>query len=172
VESGAVARLEQPEYGYVWDRFSGRFGFRPGMRSDTWPAITEPTDSVTWSLDRLDDDSEYVLLDAMVAVVNAGMWACTPRTGTLLILDWQHECYRIRPHGITAEDGPAWPASMMPDGDYNAHLAEDFSYGTFGHPWEYTLCVMGSSLLDRVAVTLDTILVRRIREGGTPVHLC
>ena len=106
MKSGAVQRLEPPEYGRVWDRFSGRFGFRPGMRSNTWPAIREPPESVTWSLERLDDD------------------------------------------------------------------AEDFSYGTFGHPWESTLCVMGSPLLDRVAVALDTMLIRRIREGGTPVHHC
>ena len=57
---------------------------------------------------------------------------------------------------------------MMPDGDYNIHLAEDFCYGTFGHPWEYTLCVMGAPLLQPVTAELDSILTRRVREGGRP----
>jgi len=55
---------------------------------------------------------------------------------------------------------------MMPDGDYNIHLAEDFRYGTSGHPWENTICVLGAPLLERVASHLDEILLRRVREGG------
>jgi hypothetical protein len=86
--------------------------------------------------------------------------------GTLLILDWHHDCYRIRPHAITAKDGSHWPVSVMPDGDYNIHVAEDFRYDTFGHPWENTMCVMGAPLLERVASRLDELLLRRVREGG------
>lgn len=168
--SAPVEELEDLEYDRVWNRFRQRFGFRPGMSSTTWPAINEPPDSVTWSLSALDDDPGYARLDAMVAVINAGLWACTPPDGTLLILDWQHTCYRIRPHAITAAHGPHWPASMMPDGDYSIHLGENFAYGTFGHPWENTICVFGPPLLDRVAARLDEILVRRVREGGHPVN--
>ncbi|MEV0560909.1 DUF2716 domain-containing protein [Dactylosporangium sp. NPDC050588] len=146
----AVVRLKQAEYDRVWDRFSKRFGFRPGMARSTWPAIREPVESVTWSLDRLDDDPGDVQLDAMVAAVHAGLRECTPPRGTLLVLDWQHECFRIRPHRVAAGDGSVWVPSVMPDADYHIHLAENFSYGTFGHPWERTLCVMGSPLLDRV----------------------
>ena len=167
--TGAVAELDDPEYGRVWALFEQHFQFRPGMTSSTWPAIKEPADSVTWSLDALVDDPGYLKLDAMVDAVTAGLWACTRPEGTLLILDWQHACYRIRPHAITPDDGPTWPRSVMPDGDYNIHLAEDFSYGTFGHPWEHSICVMGARLLDHVPHTLDDILVRRIREGGMPV---
>jgi Protein of unknown function (DUF2716) len=43
------------------------------------------------------------------------------------------------------------------------------SYGTFGHPWEYSICVIGAPLLERVAPNLDDILVRRIRVGGKPL---
>ncbi|MEU7903391.1 DUF2716 domain-containing protein [Actinoplanes sp. NPDC049118] len=165
----AVETLEEPEYGRLWDRFRRQFAFRPGMTRATWPAIKEPVASVTWSLGALDDDAGYQRLDAMVAAVNAGLWACTPPDGTLLVLDWHHVCYRIRPHRITAEHSPAWSASMMPDGDYNIHLAEDFSFGTFGHPWEYTICVMGKPLIAEVADALDRTLLRRVRESGTPV---
>ena len=158
----AVELLRQPEYGRVWDAFERRFNFRPGMK----PAIDEPPESVTWSLDALDDDPGYRRLDAMVDLITAGLWACTRPDGTLLVLDWQHDCYRIRPHAITAAHAPHWPSSVMPDGDYSIHLAEDFSYGTFGHPWEYTICVMGDPLLSRVAEPLDELLGPRLREGG------
>jgi hypothetical protein len=163
--TGAVEELAGPEYTRVWTRFEVQFQFRPGMSSRTWPAIREPAESVTWSLDALDDDSGYAMVDA----VNHGLWACTSPGGTLLVLDWHHACYRIRPHAITAEDAPRWPDSMMPDGDYSIHLAEDFSYGTFGHPWEYSICVIGAPLLERVTPNLDDILVRRIRVGGEPL---
>jgi hypothetical protein len=166
--AAAVEKLESPEYERVWDRFEQRFEFRPGMEGRTWPAIKEPADSMTWSLAALDDDPGYMKLDALVDVLNGGLWACTPPERTLLILDWHHDCYRIRPHAITAEHAPRWPTSMMPDGDYNIHLAEDFRYGTFGHPWEHTICVMGAPLLQRVTTDLDSILLRRIREGGRP----
>ncbi|MBU2666247.1 DUF2716 domain-containing protein [Actinoplanes bogorensis] len=165
--AAAVEKLEDGEYEQVWRRFRHEFAFRPSMASRTWPAIKEPADSVTWSLASLDDDPGYAKLDAMVDAINDGLWACTATEGTLLILDWQHDCYRIRPHAMTAKDGPRWPASMMPDGDYNIHVAEDFRYGTFGHPWENSICVMGAPLLQRVASSLDEILLRRVREGGT-----
>ncbi|MFI5906083.1 DUF2716 domain-containing protein [Dactylosporangium sp. NPDC051541] len=164
--AAAVERLDEREYRRVWARFERQFEFRPGMDSAGWPAIREPADSVTWSLAGLDDDPDYLKLDAMVEAVNDGLWACTGPEETLLILDWHHDCYRIRPHAITAADGPHWPASMMPDGDYSIHLAEDLRYGTFGHPWEYTICVLGAPLLERVAARLDEILVTRVREGG------
>lgn len=33
-----------------WDRFTDRFGFRPGIAESTWPAIAEPMPSITFDL--------------------------------------------------------------------------------------------------------------------------
>ncbi|WP_240956561.1 DUF2716 domain-containing protein [Micromonospora sp. HNM0581] len=55
----------------VWDRFYATFDFRPSI--DRFPAITEPTPSVTWSLSGLDDDLGYTRLDRMTEVVHAGL---------------------------------------------------------------------------------------------------
>ncbi len=33
-----------------WDRFTDRFGFRPGLTEPDWPAIAEPTPSITFDL--------------------------------------------------------------------------------------------------------------------------
>jgi hypothetical protein len=147
--------IPDDEYGPVWDRFYERFRFRPGMDPATWPAILEPVPSVTWSLDPLLGD-----LDDPVLAALAG---CTPPDGALLALDWQHDSYRVWPHRA-GDDG--WPLSVYPNGDYYSFLAEDLSFGTFGHPWERSLCVFGAPLLDRVADQLDGILPRVLRRDG------
>jgi hypothetical protein len=156
----SVRPLDDEEYRQAWDRFYERFRFRPGMDPATWPAILEPVPSVTWSLDP--DDRH----DDVVEVVHAGLTACTPPGGTLLILDWQHDCYRVWPHRLAAA---GWPLSPVPAGDYYIHLAEDLSFGTFGHPWESSLCVFGAPLLDRVAGPVGRILPRVLRRDGRPV---
>jgi hypothetical protein len=145
-----VELIPDDEYGPVWDRFYDRFRFRPGIDPATWPAIFEPVPSVTWSLDPLLGD-----LDAPVLTALAG---CMPPDGSLLALDWQHDSYRVWPHRA-GDDG--WPLSVYPNGDYYVFLAEDLSFGTFGHPWERSLCVFGARLLDR-------ILPRVLRRDGRP----
>ncbi len=47
---------------------------------------------------------------------------------------------------------------MFPDGDYHIVLTEDMTIGTFGHPWEQTLCVFGAALVDTLAQTLTSWL--------------
>lgn len=95
----------------VWDRFYATFDFRPSMRS--FPAITEPTPSVTWSLTGLDDDPGYTWLDRMTEAVHAGFTALVGM-GSILCLDWQHPCYRVWPSLIGPENidppcKPGWP---------------------------------------------------------------
>ncbi|MEV0150210.1 MULTISPECIES: DUF2716 domain-containing protein [unclassified Nonomuraea] len=44
-------------------------------------------------------------------------------------------------------------------------LSEDMTNGTFGHPWEQTLCIFGSSLLPELAPLLTSWLpVKRARS--------
>jgi hypothetical protein len=149
--------LRDPEYAEVWDRFEAAFSFAPSMTR--WPGIREPTPSVTWSL--ADDD---LSIDDLDAAVRAGLTACTPPGGTLLALDWQHTSYRFAPH---ADD--RWPPGVFPDGDYFALVAEDLSYGSFGHPWEPSLCLFGADLLAVAAADVDRVLGGRVlrRDGIT-----
>ncbi|MEU5671031.1 DUF2716 domain-containing protein [Micromonospora sp. NPDC047753] len=39
--------------------------------------------------------------------------------------------------------------------DYYAFLTEDMTEGTFGHPWEQTLCVFGSHLMPKLVPLLS-----------------
>lgn len=57
---------------------------------------------------------------------------------------------------------------MFPNGDYYAFFTQDFSAGTFGHPWEQSLCVMGAPLVGTLGVSLRTWLPV-LREGGLPL---
>ncbi|MFA7767591.1 DUF2716 domain-containing protein [Streptomyces sp. NRRL S-448] len=41
-----------------------------------------------------------------------------------------------------------WPGSVYPDGDYHLYRTPELRFGTFGHPWEHTLCVFGAPLRD------------------------
>ncbi|WP_354644540.1 DUF2716 domain-containing protein [Kitasatospora camelliae] len=41
-------------------------------------------------------------------------------------------------------------------------------FGTFGHPWERSLCVLGAGLLDLVEESVHRVLPRVLRRNGTP----
>lgn len=50
---------------------------------------------------------------------------------------------------------------------YYAFLTDDFSTGTFGHPWEQTLCVIGDAMIDTLGRSLLTWLPLT-RMNGAP----
>ncbi|MFG2716477.1 DUF2716 domain-containing protein [Streptomyces goshikiensis] len=165
-----VVQLSEAEYRDVWDRFDAEFAFRPGMNPAKWPAIKEPLDSVTWSLASLDDDPAYERLDRLVEVVKQGLTACVPPHGTLFALDWQHTSFRFSPHLVRGSEQERWPLSPYPDGDYYIYLSKDFLTGSFGHPWEGSLCLFGQDFLDVASAKIDGILGSPIRMSGLPHH--
>ncbi|MFE4974859.1 DUF2716 domain-containing protein [Kitasatospora sp. NPDC056651] len=175
--SEALRRLYDPEYTDIWGRFHAGFGFRPSMH--VFPGITEPSPSVTWSLDALDDDPGDRKLDRLVDVVQDGLAQCCRPGESLWILDWQHTCYRLRPdlpatdmflsRVLEGRSREGWPFGPVPDADYAVFLADDLRFGTFGHPWENSLCVFGAELLAAVSEDVDQVLGRALRRDGLPV---
>ncbi|WP_030681270.1 DUF2716 domain-containing protein [Streptomyces rimosus] len=161
-----VAELSRAESDDVWRRFYSEFEFRPSMNSFQWPGIKEPAGSVTWSLAALDDDPDYVRLDRLGEAVQAGLTASVAPQDRLFALDWQHTCYGFLPHRVGGPDRMRWPLSPIPDGDYYIYLSNDFRLGSFGHPWEYTLCLFGREFVDAVAAEVDGILGPPIRRSG------
>ncbi|MFI2297331.1 DUF2716 domain-containing protein [Actinacidiphila glaucinigra] len=161
-----VAELADAEDRHVWDRFYQEFSFQPSISSLKWPAIKEPATSVTWSLATLPDEPDYERLDRLVEVVQQGLTSCVGPQGTLFALDWQHTSYRFTPQEVGGPGQPAWPLSPYPDGDYFIYLSEDFSMGSFGHPWEESLCLFGEALLDVVSTEVDKVLGASIRRAG------
>ncbi|WP_406335728.1 DUF2716 domain-containing protein [Streptomyces sp. NBC_00203] len=161
-----VTELAEAEYRSVWDRFYAEFAFRPSVNPAKWPAIKEPADSVTWSLASLDEDPGHLRLDHFVAVVEQGLTACVEPGARLFALDWQHISYSFAPHRVGGHGQEPWPLSPYPDGDYYVYLSGDFRLGSFGHPWESSVCLFGQELLDTVAAEVEDVLGPPLRRAG------
>lgn len=152
-----------------WAMFVAKFGeLRPGLHSEDWPAIVEPSPSITFDLRRGDGKSIAARIDA----TNAEALRCfveefddDPRW---VVLDWQHNGYRLDAAVHANTPDTEWRVPVFPNGDYYTFARPDFSEGTFGHPWEQTLCVFGPQLVETLGRTLATWLpVQRI--NGQPV---
>jgi hypothetical protein len=161
-----VVELDGVEQREIWARWHAEFDFRPSI--NMFPGIREPAPSATWSLDTLNDDPGYLKLDRFTVAVEQALATCTPAGKSLLVLDWQHTCYRVRPDLLAGDERPGWPLSPYPDGDYYIYLAEDFSYGSFGHPWEHTVCLFGAGLLAEAGHAVSRVLGRPARCDGRP----
>jgi hypothetical protein len=163
-----VAELGGVEETTIWDRWFAEFAFRPSMH--VFPGIREPVPSATWSLDTLNDDPGYLNLDRFSATVEQALATCTPDGESVLVLDWQHRCFRVRPDLLAGGERSGWPLSPYPDGDYYIFLAEDFSFGSFGHPWEHTICLFGAGLLAEADHAVSGVLGRPVRRDGRPAN--
>ncbi|MFI8823821.1 DUF2716 domain-containing protein [Streptomyces sp. NPDC053431] len=153
------------QWGGLWDRLYGEFGFRPSV--ERFPGIDEPVPSATWSLDALDDagsEKEEDLLDAFEAIIRDALTDLTPPGGLLGFLDWQHTGYVFDPHRVGRAGSPRWPGAAYPDGDYYLNVHPDLRFGTFGHPWEHTFCVWGQDLLAAVEKQLTALLGEPLRR--------
>lgn len=156
----AWTQVELDQYETFWEPFDARFGFRPGVDPSTWPAIREPSPSVTIDLSPIFDQEGPGFAAEAEAVNSLGLYAftCVTRPDEeLVVLDWQHPCYRFSPHrqAISMAD---WPVPIFPNGDYYVFLTGDLSMGTFGHPWEQTLCVFGAPLVQCLGDPLAAML--------------
>ncbi len=147
------------EYETYWGPFEERYGF-----------FNEPTPSVTIDLAPIFEAPGQARFNAGERAVNTlavlAMTQVFPEDQRLLVLDWNHPCRWFWPHRQALEPAPGWWWLVFPNGDYYAVVTEDLSTGTFGHPWEQTLCVFGQPMLDTLAPMLTSWLpVKRDRSG-------
>jgi hypothetical protein len=82
-----------------------------------------------------------------------------------IVLDWHHTGYvlDVVVHATTPDT--EWRVPVFPNGDYYLFARPDFSEGTFGHPWEQTLCVFGQRVTATLGLTLSTWLPQKRRDG-------
>jgi hypothetical protein len=151
----------------AWDAFKARFGFWPSTRPSEWPAIREPTPSITFDLADIQDGPQRA---AAYDAINAEALRCfvwsLPDVSEMTVLDWQHPAYRFDPSQQALTWRPDWAVPVYPNGDYYIFVNADMSEGTFGHPWEQTLCVMGPRLTASLGRSLAAWLPIKRRDGA------
>jgi hypothetical protein len=155
-------KLDEKAYTSIWDRFELTFDFHPSIEPRYWPGIQEPTPSVTYDIGWIYGNPEAETLEAELdeKVIDA-LRRCVPPSGRVYVLDWQHDCYVVDPHAVSAAD---LRVPVLPNGDYYLYLAPDVSFGTFGHPWEQTICVFGAPLLAAMDSNRPRLLSRPVRS--------
>jgi hypothetical protein len=167
-----------PEDERYWSLFDQRFSFTPGFEQPAPPGITEPVESVTFSLAPIYGSESRFLAGtaALNAEVLRAFVEVFPEDERVLVLDWQHPSYWFRPHiqarrlarehdGLGMLAASEWNVTPFPDGDYYIFLSEDQTTGTFGHPWEQSICVFGPALVAALAPCLQGWLPV-LRRGG------
>ncbi|WP_439661754.1 DUF2716 domain-containing protein [Lentzea sp. HUAS TT2] len=161
----AWTEIPDQRYRRLWDEFDQRFQFKPSIYPKDWPSIAEPRGSVTLDLAGIFQPDHFEAGCRRVdEVVLASLQRVFDEQTALLALDWQHPAYEFRPHRHTgAFTWPESPLSPFPDGDYHIFLTEDMDQGTFGHPWEHTLCVWGDDLVSDLVPELG-LPVKRSRR--------
>jgi Protein of unknown function (DUF2716) len=132
--------LSEREEDEAWERVKLRLRFRSSVSSGEWPGILEPRPFKTFSVAHFWETADKERLhDDLESKAAALFQACTDAETRLYALDWQHECYWLRPHHLTS--GERWIVPAFPDGDYYMFLSQDLDFGWFGHPWEQSICV-------------------------------
>jgi len=157
-----------PDYERYWTPFDDHFAFRPHVSPEVRPGILEPSGSVTLSLKPIFEGRPPVFATGAAAVnaeVLRAFVSAFDDTDNLGVLDWQHQGYWFRPHVHALTEEP-WRVSPFPNGDYYIFLTEDMMAGTFGHPWEQSLCVFGEALVDQLVPALSSWLPILRRKGG------
>lgn len=132
----------------------------------TLPGAAKPLPSVVYSIvEAYSGDFRFFERDLNAKTLTAFRRCVTPERFVYAI-DVQHEDYRFYPHrSFNSDDREAWRVPVLPDGDYFVFLAEDLSFGTFGHPWEQTMCVWGQPLLDAFALDMPLLFTEIVREN-------
>jgi hypothetical protein len=162
--------LTDAEQDDCWAAVDSSLAFQPSLGGR---GIIEPAESVTFSLAPIVNAGEAASAageNAVNAAVIRGLIEAFPEDEVLLALDWQHDCYRFRPHHSmewTINSQTMFSIAPFPDGDYYFLMRPDMSAGTFGHPWAESLCIIGRPLVQVVAPTLESWLPV-LRRGGKP----
>jgi hypothetical protein len=162
IKRAAWQQLDDDAHITAWDRFYAIYKFdrSPGL---TEPVIRDPTPSITFDLGDIGSGSSYA---AAVEAINAEAMRCFVSVlrdvDHLLVLGWQHQSFRLdfqqEAVDMTPREWVNGYPTVYPDGHYHAFLTSDLSEGTFGHPWEPSLCIIGERLVETLGATLATWL--------------
>jgi hypothetical protein len=169
--------LAVPEFAWVelewdfqrelWEEFQAEFGFHRGHKPADWPAIQEPTPSLTWDMSSIyQAGSGFVEAARPVAqLVCDVLRECTEYWDSVIWHDGVHPSAQYRPHRVTdVGDLEGWEFSHYPNGDYSIFVSKDFSFGTLGNHFEKSLCFFGSPVVEAMNKLNAGLLTRMLRR--------
>jgi hypothetical protein len=152
-----MEQFRERDYKLVWDKFESLYKFNPSVEPKNWPGIIEPSPSFTISLTE-SEDGDYPESEAITNYFRNIFNELEGSSKIRYILDWCHTCY----YAPDKFEKAPW---VYPDGDYAICLNESMSCGTFGHPWEKTICIFGEPLIELTRHSFPSKLSRVIREN-------
>jgi hypothetical protein len=156
--------FDNPRGEAVWERFVSQWKF-PAQASR---GLVEPAASVTWHLEAIDGHND--LIGELQRTIEHGLRASTRPGERVYYLHPFTQGYHFDPRLVGGPGQPPIPRPAYPDrGDYRLYTTEDLRLGTFGDPWECSLCVFGEDLLSEVENDLTALLGTVLRRGGQNV---
>ena len=147
---------DEEHYKRVWDRIYKEFSFCPSVDTQITP-FQFKMDYRTYKLSQFRwEQAEGLIEQILRSISNQEIYA----------LDWQHDAFLYLPgenRGTEWYDDArmcnVYFPSYYPDGDYYFFIAQDFSYGIFGHPWRKELYFFGEKLIAEFEKCEDQLLI-------------
>jgi hypothetical protein len=141
-----------------WNKYGEKFG------NPKKSGFTTPSPSATWDIAAIylrDNEFRRLEADLTIKCLHALQNCCQPGE-ELLVLDWNHTCYFLNPHGGIADaTKESWAVPVLPNGDIYIFLAQDFRFGIIGNCVDMTMCVFGQELLDALSASPPLIFRKR-----------
>lgn len=139
-------QLSQDEYDDVWDMFFDLFQFKPSIKQ--FPGIMSQKQTLKFDIQSCFSQNyslgklEEFAIDLFNNISNPG--------DRFYALDWQHVCYDFDSRKqMDRDEFDEWIVPILPNGDYYIFLTKDFKNVWFGHPWEKTITLVGSDIVNQ-----------------------
>ena len=147
-------KLTEEDNNKTWNWFYKEFSFNPSTNPKDWPSIKSIKPKIKIDIlnlwgnaynETIWNNFLQKAIEAFVNVTNPGE--------KIFALDWHHECFYVDPRELTPtiltdSESSNTVISFIPDGDYYIFITKDFENVWFGHPWEKTVTIIGSKLIN------------------------
>ncbi len=147
------SQITDEENEQLWETFTTRFSFRRSMSPEGWPAIKEPSPSMTWSVQaiRKTYESDSELFNCIEHRSREQLLLALDRLGAgvgrMYALHLNHAGYSFEPTTVARRGLCLWPVPIIPVHNYSLFIDPTFLVGILGHPWEASICVFGELLI-------------------------
>lgn len=143
----------------MWGAFDKQFAFAPDFNDRQTPAIRIPNESLVVDLAPIftQEPGRFAAGEAAINACALRAFVWLAGTSELVALDWQHPSYLYSPSAHALGD-EAWSIPVFPNGDYYIHAEPSLNWGTFAHPWQQSLTIWGTELIDSLGRELLTWL--------------